>query len=55
MLATVVGTALAIIAAWMGGWPDNLISRVLDILFAFPGLIFAILAVALFGPGLWRR
>lgn len=52
VLATVVGTALAIIAAWMGGWPDNLISRVLDILFAFPGLIFAILAVALFGPGL---
>jgi peptide/nickel transport system permease protein len=52
LIATVVGTALAIIAAWMGGWPDNLISRVLDILFAFPGLIFAILAVALFGPGL---
>jgi peptide/nickel transport system permease protein len=52
VIATVMGTALAIVAAWMGGWPDNVISRVLDILFAFPGLIFAILAVALFGPGL---
>jgi peptide/nickel transport system permease protein len=52
VIATVVGTTLAILTAWMGGWFDNVTSRVLDILFAFPGLIFAILAVALFGPGL---
>jgi len=52
VIATVVGTFLAILSAWMGGWVDGLTSRVLDILFAFPGLIFAILAVALFGPGL---
>jgi peptide/nickel transport system permease protein len=52
VIATVVGTTLAILAAWMGGWFDGVTSRVLDILFAFPGLIFAILAVAIFGPGL---
>jgi peptide/nickel transport system permease protein len=52
VIATVVGTTLAIRAAWMGGWFDGVTSRVLDILFAFPGLIFAILAVAIFGPGL---
>jgi len=52
VIATVVGTTIAILAAWMGGWFDGVTSRVLDILFAFPGLIFAILAVALFGPGL---
>jgi peptide/nickel transport system permease protein len=51
-IATVVGTTLAILSAWMGGWFDGVTSRVLDILFAFPGLIFAILAVAIFGPGL---
>jgi peptide/nickel transport system permease protein len=51
-IATVAGTSLAILTAWMGGWFDTVTSRVLDILFAFPGLIFAILAVALFGPGL---
>jgi peptide/nickel transport system permease protein len=52
LIATVAGTSLAILTAWMGGWFDAVTSRVLDILFAFPGLIFAILAVALFGPGL---
>ena len=53
VIATVLGTFLAILAAWMGGWFDAVSSRILDILFAFPGLIFALLAVALFGPGLW--
>jgi peptide/nickel transport system permease protein len=51
-LATVVGTFLAIITAWVGGWIDNVVSRMLDILFAFPGLIFAMIAVAIFGTGL---
>jgi peptide/nickel transport system permease protein len=51
--ATVVGTALAIAAAWIGGRFDAATSRVLDILFAFPGLVFALLAVAMFGSGLW--
>jgi peptide/nickel transport system permease protein len=52
VIETVVGTFIAILTAWMGGWFDTVTSRVLDILFAFPGLIFAVLAVALFGPGL---
>jgi peptide/nickel transport system permease protein len=52
LIATSVGTVLAILAAWYGGWFDQVVSRVADILFAFPGLIFAMLAVAMFGPGL---
>lgn len=52
IIATMAGTAIAIAAAWLGGWFDGVTSRVLDILFAFPGIIFAVLAVALFGPGL---
>jgi peptide/nickel transport system permease protein len=50
--ATVGGVAVALVSAWHGGRVDALASRVLDILFAFPGLIFAILAVAMFGTGL---
>lgn len=50
--STVAGTTCAIAAAWFGGWFDQLVSRVADILFAFPGLILAMLAVAMFGPGL---
>jgi peptide/nickel transport system permease protein len=51
-ISTVAGTALAIAAAWFGGWLDQVVSRVADILFAFPGLIFAMIAVTMFGPGL---
>jgi peptide/nickel transport system permease protein len=52
MLATTAGTIVAITSAWVGGWFDTVVSRGLDILFAFPGLILALLAVALFGTGL---
>jgi len=52
VIATTVGTVLAITSAWFGGIFDQVVSRVADILFAFPGLIMAMLAVAMFGPGL---
>jgi peptide/nickel transport system permease protein len=52
MCASVVGIAAGIAAAWLGGWFDTIVSRTVDVLFAFPGLLLAILAVAMFGPGL---
>jgi peptide/nickel transport system permease protein len=51
LIATAAGTVLAISSAWLGGWFDAVVGRSLDILFAFPGLILAILAVAIFGTG----
>ena len=51
-ISATLGTTLAIAAAWFGGWFDQIVSRVADILFAFPGLILAMLAVAMFGSGL---
>lgn len=47
-----VGTVLGMIAAWFGGWIDALIMRTVDIIFAFPELILAILIAAMLGPGL---
>lgn len=47
-----VGTALAMTAAWFGGWVDYVIARGFDVLFAFPGILLAILATAVLGPGL---
>jgi peptide/nickel transport system permease protein len=52
LLAVVFGTTLAIIASWAGGWVDSVISTILDILFAFPSILLAILAVTVFGRGL---
>jgi peptide/nickel transport system permease protein len=51
-LSMVAGIVLAIVAAWRGGWIDSSISVALDILFAFPGILLAVLAAAVFGPGL---
>jgi peptide/nickel transport system permease protein len=51
-ISTVAGTFVAIGSAWLGGWADTAISRILDITFAFPGLILAMVAVAIFGSGL---
>lgn len=52
VLSTVLGAALALAAAWWGGWFDNVVARVVDAMFAFPGLLLAVLAVSLFGPSL---
>jgi peptide/nickel transport system permease protein len=52
IIATTVGTALAIAAVWFGGWFDRVLTRVFDIAFAFPPLLLAVLSVVLFGPGL---
>src|SRR5262249_2066581 len=38
--------------SWLGGTPDRLIARFLDILFAFPSILFAVLAVIALGAGL---
>lgn len=48
---TLVGVILGVLAGYYGGVVDTLISRVIDILLAFPGLLLAIVVVAILGPG----
>lgn len=50
--AIVVGTTLGALAGYLGGWLDNVIMRVMDVLLAFPALLLAIAIVAVLGPGL---
>ena len=52
VLAALLAAACALAAAWHGGWVDKLVTRVFDFLFAFPGLLLAVLAVSVFGVGL---
>jgi len=52
VMAGSAGTLLALVSVWFGGWTDELLSRLLDVLFALPGLLLAIVAAAVFGPGL---
>jgi len=51
-VSATVGTLLGAIAGYFGGVIDDLISRVVDILLAFPGLLLAIALVAVLGPSL---
>ena len=46
------GTLLGAIAGYVGGWLDNLIMRILDVVLAFPSLLLAIAIVSALGPGL---
>lgn len=48
----VVGSLLGLIAGFYGGWCDVLISRIFDILLAFPSILLAIAIVAMLGPSL---
>lgn len=50
--STLVGVLIGVLSAWRGGWVDGLLSRIVEILFAFPGVLLAILIVSVFGPGL---
>ncbi len=50
--ALLLGTLLAVIAAWRKGAVDAVISSTVDVLFAFPGILLAVLAAAVFGAGL---
>ncbi|MBA2559416.1 MAG: ABC transporter permease [Propionibacteriales bacterium] len=51
-IALVVGTTIGLISSWLGGWPDILVMRIVDIGFAFPFLVLVITMVGLIGPGL---
>ena len=50
--SAILGVLIGVVSAWRGGAVDAVLSRIVEILFAFPGVLLAILAVAIFGPGL---
>ncbi|MFJ5925708.1 ABC transporter permease [Kitasatospora sp. NPDC092948] len=52
VFSTVGGIAVGAAAAWRGGWLDSLLSRSTELVFAFPGLLLAVLVVAVAGEGL---
>jgi len=50
--AIIAGTLLGAFGGYVGGWVDNLIMRVMDVLLAFPSLLLAIAIVTVLGRGL---
>jgi peptide/nickel transport system permease protein len=51
-ISSIVGTTLGAMAGYFGGAFDDVVSRVVDTLLAFPGLLLAIALVAVLGPSL---
>ena len=49
LLSFMVGTTLGFLAAAKGGWIDQILSRIIDIIMAFPTLIFALMILSVLG------
>lgn len=48
--AAVIGTVVGLIAGFFGGWIDEVLMRLADLVFAFPGIILAMAIAAALGP-----
>ena len=55
LAAGVIGTALGIVAGYLGGWWDHIIMRITDAWLTLPTLVFAILLLAIAGPSIFRH
>ncbi len=51
-IGVVIGFLIGAFAGYLGGWVDQLLMRLMDSIIAFPGLLFALIFVALFGVGI---
>jgi peptide/nickel transport system permease protein len=50
-ISSVVGTLLGTLSGYVGGLVDNILMRVMDVFFALPALLLALVIVSVFGPG----
>jgi peptide/nickel transport system permease protein len=53
VLAMVIGVSLGLLAGYSRPAVDDVIMRLLDVLLAFPQIVFALLLVAMVGPKIW--
>ncbi len=51
-ITCLIGASLGVLAGFLRGWVDIVISRLIDIWMAFPPVLFSILLIAVIGPGL---
>lgn len=52
-LAFFVGALAGLLAATIGGWFDQILSRVVDVIMSIPSLIFALLLLSIFGTNVF--
>ena len=54
VLANIGGIILGVLGGYFGGLRDNIIMRLMDIMFSFPFILLAILIIAITGPGVFN-
>jgi ABC-type dipeptide/oligopeptide/nickel transport system permease subunit len=52
VVAIAIGTVIGAVAGYVGGWTDNILMRIMDVVLGFPSLILAIAIVFVLGPGI---
>ena len=52
VISLAIGLSIGSLSGYFGGWADQLLMRIVDILMAFPGILLAIAFTAVLGPGL---
>ncbi|WLD94409.1 ABC transporter permease [Alkalihalobacillus sp. AL-G] len=52
VMVTIIGTVIALIAGYFGGWLDDLLMRLTDVVYGIPFLPFAMIMVAVLGPSI---
>jgi peptide/nickel transport system permease protein len=50
-IAAIIGSALGVLAGFLGGWVDQVVGRIIDVLFAFPAILLALALVSALGSG----
>jgi peptide/nickel transport system permease protein len=53
-ISGIAGVFIGTVAGFRGGWLDEVIMRLIDILLAFPGMLLALTIIAVLGPGLFN-
>jgi peptide/nickel transport system permease protein len=50
-LSATIGSALGLLVGYYGGWLDSIVSRIWDVIFSFPGLLFFLVIMSTLGAG----
>ena len=51
-ISLMIGTAVGVVSGYLGGWVDEALMRIVDIVLAFPGLLLALVVAGILGPSL---
>jgi len=52
-IAVLIGSVLGLIAGYYGGWVDNLLMRIVDIMFCFPTFFLILAVITFLRPSIW--